>query len=137
MATSTYQIGDKVKHNFFDDVATVTAKRQTRTMGKLQWLYTLDFGHSVIGPFGKDYNGEEFLAEAMKPADDGTRLHEGDRVRIKTNGREATIFDLVPGTDGGLAYVVDYGEQLRRESDGFEYQYETVSRDDLEVLTAA
>ena len=67
MSTSIYQIGDKVKHNFFDDVATVTAKRQAQTMGRFCWLYTLDFGHSVTGPFGTDYNGGEFLAEALKP----------------------------------------------------------------------
>ena len=67
MATSIYQIGDKVKHNWFDDVATVTAKREAYTMGSIQCLYTLDFWHTVMGPFGKDYNGEEFLAEALKP----------------------------------------------------------------------
>lgn len=60
-----FQIGDKVKHNWFDDVATITAKRQAHTMGETRWLYTLDFGHSVTGPFGTDYNGEEFLAEAL------------------------------------------------------------------------
>ena len=60
-----YQIGDKVKHNWFDDVATITAKRQAHTMGEIRWLYTLDFGHTVTGPFGNDYNGGEFLAEAI------------------------------------------------------------------------
>jgi hypothetical protein len=60
-----FQIGDKVKHNWFDDVATITAKRQAHTMGETRWLYTLDFGHSVTGPFGTDYNGGEFLAEAL------------------------------------------------------------------------
>ena len=60
-----YQIGDKVKHNWFDDVATITAKRQAHTMGETRWLYTLDFGHTVTGPFGTDYNGGEFPAESL------------------------------------------------------------------------
>ena len=65
-----YQIGDRVKHNWFEDVATITAKRQEYIKSKMafRWLYTLDFGHTVTGPFGKDYNGGEFLAEAIKPA---------------------------------------------------------------------
>lgn len=132
-----YQIGDKVKHNWYDDVATVTAKRQVYIKSKfgLCWLYTLDFGHSVMGPFGKDYNGGEFLAEALTPYSDDTRLHEGDRVRVKTNGREATIYALLLDKEGDIAYVVDYGEQLRRESDGFEYQFQEFSRDELEALT--
>lgn len=64
-SSNGFQIGDKVKHNWFDDVATITAKRQAHTMGETRWLYTLDFGHTVTGPFGKDYNGGEFLAEAL------------------------------------------------------------------------
>ena len=62
-----FQIGDKVKHNWFDDVATITAKRQVYMPDKFGfcWLYTLDFGHSVTGPFGTEWNGEEFQVEAL------------------------------------------------------------------------
>ena len=62
-----FQIGDKVKHNWFDDVATITAKRRAYIPDKFgfRWLYTLDFGHSVTGPFGTEWNGEEFQVEAL------------------------------------------------------------------------
>jgi hypothetical protein len=59
------KVGDKVRHKWFNDVATITAKRQAHTMGRVCWVYTLNFGHSVIGPYGTDYNGGEFLREAL------------------------------------------------------------------------
>ena len=61
------QIGDKVRHNKHEEVATVTAIREAfvnRADG-YRYLYTLDFGQSVKGPFDVELNGGEFLREAF------------------------------------------------------------------------
>jgi hypothetical protein len=50
-------------------VATVTAIREAFVNGcdGYRYLYTLDFGQSVTGPFGVELNGGEFLREAFTP----------------------------------------------------------------------
>lgn len=63
------QIGDTVRHNKHEEIATVTAIREAfvnRCDGH-RYLYTLDFGQSVKGPFGVELNGGEFLREAFTP----------------------------------------------------------------------
>jgi hypothetical protein len=61
------KVGDKVRHNKHEEVATVTAIREAfvnRADG-YRYLYTLDFGQSVKGPFDVELNGGEFLREAF------------------------------------------------------------------------
>lgn len=61
------KVGDKVRHNKHEEVATVTAIREAfvnRADG-YRYLYTLDFGQAVYGPFQVDLNGGEFLREAF------------------------------------------------------------------------
>lgn len=61
------KVGDKVRHNKHEEVATVTAIREAfvnRADG-YRYLYTLDFGQSVYGPFKIDLNGGDFLREAF------------------------------------------------------------------------
>ena len=133
-----FQIGDKVKHNWFDDVATITAKRQVYMPDKFgfRWLYTLDFGHSVTGPFGTEWNGGEFQVEALtlceptgkpKPA-----FQIGDRVERKSDGELGTVDDYGV-TDGKLTYIVKYDRTQRRQSDGFEYLSEELNGDELQA----
>jgi len=64
-----FRVGDKVRHNQSNEVATITAIRRAYVpmFGSIRLLYTLDFGKSVIGPFGCELNGGEFLAEAITP----------------------------------------------------------------------
>lgn len=61
------KVGDKVKHNKHDEVATVTAIRSTfvRSFDGFRYVYTLDFGKSVKGAFGMEMNGGEYLREAF------------------------------------------------------------------------
>lgn len=61
------KVGDTVKHNKHDEVATVTAIREAfvNCADGYRYLYTLDFGQSVLGPFRVDLNGGEFLREAF------------------------------------------------------------------------
>jgi hypothetical protein len=56
-----------VRHNKHEEVATVTAIREAFVNGcdGYRYLYTLDFGQSVTGPFGVELNGGEFLREAF------------------------------------------------------------------------
>ena len=63
------KIGDKVRHNKHEEVATVTAIREAfvNRCDGYRYLYTLDFGQSVTGPFGVELNGGEFLREAFTP----------------------------------------------------------------------
>ena len=63
------KIGDKVRHNKHEEVATVTAIREAfvNRCDGYRYLYTLDFGQSVRGPFGVELNGGEFLREAFTP----------------------------------------------------------------------
>ena len=68
------KIGDKVKHVWSDEVATVTAIRKAywdASAGEV-WLFTLDYGKdtkgdwkTVLGPFKMDLNGKEFRREAF------------------------------------------------------------------------
>ena len=64
-----FRVGDKVRHNQSNEVATITAIRRAYVpmFGSIRLLYTLDFGKSVIGPFCSELNGGEFLAEAITP----------------------------------------------------------------------
>ena len=61
------KVGDKVRHNKHEEVATVTAIREAFLNGcdGYRYLYTLDFGQSVKGPFDVELNGGEFLREAF------------------------------------------------------------------------
>ena len=61
------KVGDKVRHNKHEEVATVTAIREAFVNGcdGYRYLYTLDFGQSVKGPFDVELNGGEFLREAF------------------------------------------------------------------------
>lgn len=71
------KVGDTVRHNKHEEVATVTAIREAFVNGcdGYRYLYTLDFGQSVTGPFGVELNGGEFLREAFTPcAPDGREL---------------------------------------------------------------
>lgn len=63
------KVGDKVRHNKHEEVATVTAIREAFVNGcdGYRYLYTLDFGQSVKGPFDVELNGGEFLREAFTP----------------------------------------------------------------------
>lgn len=63
------KVGDTVRHNKHEEVATVTAIREAfvNRCDGYRYLYTLDFGQSVTGPFGVDLNGGEFLREAFTP----------------------------------------------------------------------
>ena len=63
-----YKPGDRVRHNQSGREATVTDIRVTKEMkafGELRKVYRLDFGETVLGPFGYDLNGGEFIAEAI------------------------------------------------------------------------
>lgn len=71
------KVGDTVRHNKHEEVATVTANREAFVNGcdGYRYLYTLDFGQSVTGPFGVELNGGEFLREAFAPCTpDGREL---------------------------------------------------------------
>ena len=72
------KVGDKVRHNKHEEVATVTAIREAFVNGcdGYRYLYTLDFGQSVTGPFGVELNGGEFLREAFAPCTDGDYYSE-------------------------------------------------------------
>ena len=63
------KVGDKVRHNKHEEVATVTAIREAfvNRCDGYRYLYTLDFGQSVKGPFDVELNGGEFLREAFTP----------------------------------------------------------------------
>ena len=63
-----YKQGDRVRHNQSGREATVTDIRVTKEMkafGELRKVYRLDFGETVLGPFGYDLNGGEFIAESI------------------------------------------------------------------------
>lgn len=65
-----YNVGDRVRHNHSGREATITAVRVSatvKTFGNLRKVYRLDFGETVLGPFGYDLNGAEFVAEALTP----------------------------------------------------------------------
>ena len=64
-----YKPGDRVRHNQIGREATVTAVRISngvKAFGELRKVYRLDFGETVLGPFGYDLNGGEFVAEALE-----------------------------------------------------------------------
>lgn len=68
------KVGDKVKHAWSDEVATVTSIRKgywDASDGEV-WLFTLDFGKdtmgewkTVLGPFKMELNGGDFRREAF------------------------------------------------------------------------
>ena len=88
------KIGDTVRHNKHEEVATVTDIREAfvnRADG-YRYLYTLDVGQSVTGPFGVELNGGEFLREAFTPCTpDGRELlpEPPAEVTISTDGEAA------------------------------------------------
>lgn len=131
------KVGDKVRHNKHEEVATVTAIREAFVNGcdGYRYLYTLDFGQSVKGPFDVELNGGEFLREAftlqesseIKPK---AAFQIGDRVERKSDGERGTV-DGYDVTDGKLTYIVKYDRTQRRQSDGFEYLSEELNGDEL------
>lgn len=133
------KIGDKVCHNKHEEVATVTAIREAFVNGcdGYRYLYTLDFGQSVKGPFDVELNGGEFLREAftlqeapeIKPK---AAFQIGDRVERKSDGERGTVDDYGV-TDGKLTYIVKYDRTQRRQSDGFEYMSEELYGDELQT----
>ena len=67
MKTQIFNVGDKVRHNYSKEVATITARRKViwnKGEGEV-YVYKLDFGKSVKGHFGYEINGGEFRAEAF------------------------------------------------------------------------
>ena len=74
------KIGDKVRHNKHEEVATVTAIREAfdNVCDGYRYLYTLDFDQSVKGPFGVELNGGEFLREAFTPCTPDTISTDGE-----------------------------------------------------------
>ena len=67
MNTYIFNVGDQVRHNQSNEIATITAVRKVvwyQYEGEIN-AYTLDFGHSVKGAFDLELNGEEFRAEAL------------------------------------------------------------------------
>lgn len=78
------KVGDKVKHVWSDEVATVTAIRKAYwdASAGVVWIFTLDYGKdvngewkTVLGPFHMDLNGKEFRREAFTPCTpDGRKL---------------------------------------------------------------
>ena len=151
-----YKPGDRVRHNQSGREATVTDIRVTKEMkafGELRKVYRLDFGETVLGPFGYDLNGGEFVAEAITellpepPKEiviEDTTLENsgeikpkaafqiGDRVERKSDGELGTV-DGYDVTDGKLTYIVKYDRTQRRESDGFEYLSEELNGDELQT----
>ena len=86
------KVGDKVCHNLTGDhVATVTAIREAfvNVCAGYRYVYTLDFGQSVKGPFGMEMNGGEFLREAFTVCTPDEREHEGETLTASLN----VIFD--------------------------------------------
>lgn len=77
------KVGDKVRHNKHEEVATVTAIREAFVNGcdGYRYLYTLDFGESVTGPFDVELNGGEFLREAFT-------LQEAPEIKPETTDSE-------------------------------------------------
>ena len=78
---NTIKVGDRVRHNWSDVVATVVGIRKgfwNKADGYVT-LYKLDFGQSVIGPYQMEMNGGEYRREAItkvvetKPAADYTK----------------------------------------------------------------
>jgi sRNA-binding protein len=77
------KVGDKVRHNKHEEVATVTAIREAfvNRCDGYRYLYTLDFGQSVLGPFQVELNGGEFLREAFT-------LQEAPEIKPKATDSE-------------------------------------------------
>ena len=133
------KVGDKVRHNKHEEVATVTAIREAFVNGcdGYRYLYTLDFGQSVKGPFDMELNGGEFLREAFTLQDSGeikpkAAFQIGDRVERKSDGERGTV-DSYGVTDGKLTYIVKYDRTQCRQSDGFEYLSEELNGDELQA----
>lgn len=82
------KVGDTVKHNKHEEVATVTGIREAfvNRCDGYRYLYTLDFGQSVKGPFGVELNGGEFLRDAFTPCTpDGRELLPEPPTEITTD----------------------------------------------------
>lgn len=102
------KIGDTVRHNKHEEVATVTAIREAFVNGcdDYRYLYTLDFSQSVTGPFGVELNGGEFLRESFTPCTPVTISTDGEsheptlyeRHNITAGEREAK-------TKGSASYI--------------------------------
>lgn len=136
MKTNIFNVGDQVRHNQSNEIATITAVRKVvwyQYEGEIN-AYTLDFGHSVKGAFDLELNGEEFRAEALtlvepKPAESRQatilknaqkseptwRMIDRIQVRVKrtacssiTNNTEDWKY-VVSWYDGGKLIESEYG----------------------------
>lgn len=67
MQNDFIKVGDKVRHNFSEVVATVTRVRTVLWSKEDGYVpvFRLDFGRSVKGPFQIEMNGKEFRREAL------------------------------------------------------------------------
>ena len=115
------KIGDKVKHVWSDEVATVTAIRKAywdASAGEV-WLFTLDYGKdtkgdwkTVLGPFKMDLNGKEFRREAFK-------LYEPSEITEQREQNDACISSAESRRDkaNGQIKAADIARK-RQESPG-------------------
>lgn len=147
-------VGDTVRHNKHEEVATVTAIREAfvNRCDGYRYLYTLDFGQSVKGPFGVELNGGEFLREAFTPCtpdgrdllpecadnEEGKQLYRDtyrdcidevirDVVSLQTNingGRKGGWIDLDSATR-----IIGERIFIATKSNNAEYNSETVLRE--------
>ena len=124
------KIGDTVRHNKHEEVATVTAIREAfdNVCDGYRYLYTLDFGQSVTGPFGVELNGGEFLREAFTPCTpDGRDLLPEPpaevTISIDGEGHEPTLYERHDITAGereakakGSALYIRHQARMAREA---------------------
>lgn len=93
------KVGDKVRHNKHEELATVTAIREAfvNRCDGYRYLYTLNFGQSVKGPFDVELNGGEFLREAFTLQNSGEITDENEAARALA-GKEAHF--IISDKDG-------------------------------------
>ena len=111
------KVGDKVRHNKHEEVATVTAIREAFVNGcdGYRYLYTLDFGQSVKGPFDVELNGGEFLREAFT-------LQEASEIKPKASDSELESLtakyakQIEESALLGCGYMVGDGDETRKDS---------------------
>lgn len=157
-----YKQGDRVRHNQSGREATVTDIRVTKEMkafGELRKVYRLDFGETVLGPFGYDLNGGEFIAEAItellpeppkeiiiedatlqeaseiKEADFSDTLADdlkaGDRVLSRHYGAQATVLGREWDKQRKAWYYRVKFDTMQRHMDGSEFNMTEFHRDGL------
>ena len=70
--SNNIKVGDVVRHIATGQAAKVIATYQ-RPAGP---TFQLDFGHSVKGPFGIEYNCKEFVVQAIEPLYEPAQIGE-------------------------------------------------------------